>query len=78
MGNDLAAEAYFRRGEIYYALSRKVKLKLPLKKMRAHLKTKVRFFKQAQRSFRRIKRSRGILGHRCGDETGRAVRTILS
>ncbi|MEE2786627.1 MAG: tetratricopeptide repeat protein [Myxococcota bacterium] len=51
IGNDLAAEAYFRRGEIYYALNRKVPLKLPLAQMRADLKAKVRFFKHAQKSF---------------------------
>ena len=51
VGNDLAAEAYFRRGEIYYALNRRVPLKLPLAKMRDDLKAKVRFFKHAQKSF---------------------------
>lgn len=50
-GNDIFAEANFRRGEIYQGLSRGVHLKLPVEKMQADLRDKVRYFRQAQNSF---------------------------
>ncbi|MCA9538501.1 MAG: tetratricopeptide repeat protein [Myxococcales bacterium] len=50
-GNDLLAEAHFRRGELYQRLSHKVPLKLPLPRMKDDLAEKVRFFRQAQASF---------------------------
>ncbi len=50
-GNDLFAEAHFRRAEIYEHLMKQVRFKLPLKSMRGDLKEKARFLRQAQRSF---------------------------
>lgn len=50
-GNPLYAEAHFRRGEVYEALFRKVKLKLPIEQMKVDLQDKVRFFRQAQASY---------------------------
>lgn len=50
-GNELFAEAHFRRGEIYQRLSHKVPLKLPIAKMKNELGEKVRFFKQARDSY---------------------------
>ncbi len=50
-GNDLFAEAHFRRGEIYQGLSHTVHLKLPMKKMKDDLQDKIRFFKRAQASY---------------------------
>lgn len=50
-GNDLLAEVYFRRAEIYQGLSHKVGLKLPVENMKGALADKVRFFRQAQNSY---------------------------
>ncbi|MEE2757115.1 MAG: tetratricopeptide repeat protein [Myxococcota bacterium] len=51
IGNDLAAECHYRKGEIYGALSSKVSLKLPLKSMQGDLQSKIRFFRQSQSSY---------------------------
>lgn len=50
-GSEIMAEAHFRRGEVYQRLSHHVALKLPVKKMKADLADKVRFFRQAQDSY---------------------------
>ena len=50
-GNDIFAEAHFRRGEIYQDLCGEVQLKLPLETMKNSLAEKVRFFRQSQRSY---------------------------
>ena len=51
IGNDLAAECHYRKGEIYGELSSKVRLKLPLKSMEGDLQSKIRFFRQSQSSY---------------------------
>jgi tetratricopeptide (TPR) repeat protein len=51
MGNELAAEAHFRRGEIYQKMCREVSLKLPVESMKDDLAEKVRYFRQSQASF---------------------------
>lgn len=50
-GNELVAEAHFRRGEIYQRMSREVVLKLPVESMKDDLAEKVRYFRQSQNSF---------------------------
>ncbi len=50
-GNDIFAEAHFRRGEIYQGLCHGMQLKLPLETMKNDLEEKVRYFRQAQRSY---------------------------
>ncbi len=50
-GNELFAEAHFRRGEIYQGLSHRVHLKLPVRNMKDDLRDKIRFFRQAQSSY---------------------------
>jgi tetratricopeptide (TPR) repeat protein len=50
-GNQLMAEIFFRRAEIYQGLSKKVGLKLPVENMKGALADKVRFFRQAQNSY---------------------------
>lgn len=50
-GNELAAEAHFRRGEIYQRMCREVILKLPVESMKDDLAEKVRYFRQSQNSF---------------------------
>lgn len=50
-GNELAAEAHFRRGEIYERLFEDVPLRLPVERMESDLADKVKFFRQAQHSF---------------------------
>ncbi|MCA9525097.1 MAG: hypothetical protein KC549_02225 [Myxococcales bacterium] len=50
-GNELFAEAHFRRGEIYQRLAHAVRLKLPVQSMKGDLAAKVRFFRQAQASY---------------------------
>ncbi len=50
-GNDLYAEAHYRRAEIYQALSHGVRLVLPISGMRDRLANKVKFFRQAQSSY---------------------------
>lgn len=50
-GSDIFAEAYFRRGELYQNLFTDVPLRLPVERMRADLKEKVRFFRQSQSSY---------------------------
>jgi tetratricopeptide (TPR) repeat protein len=50
-GNDLAAEAHYRRGEAYFELNKNVGLKLPLDRMKDDLAAKSRFFRQAQSSY---------------------------
>lgn len=50
-GNDLAAEAHFRRGEIYQRMCREVVLKLPVESMQDDLAEKARYFRQSQTSF---------------------------
>jgi tetratricopeptide (TPR) repeat protein len=47
-GNELLAETYFRRGELYQRLSHDVLLKLPLAKMQTDLKAKARLFRKSQ------------------------------
>ena len=51
VGNDLAAECHYRKGEIYGVLSSKVRLRLPLKSMEGDLQSKIRFFRQSQSSY---------------------------
>ncbi len=51
MNNELAAEAHFRRGEIYQRMCREVTLKLPVESMKDDLAEKARFFRQSQASF---------------------------
>ena len=50
-GNDLFAEAHFRRGEIYQDMCHEIQLKLPLETMKTDLEEKVRLFRQSQRSY---------------------------
>lgn len=50
-GNELYAEAHFRRAEIYQRLAHGVRLKLPVESMQGGLAGKVRFFRQAQQSY---------------------------
>ncbi|MCA9560678.1 MAG: tetratricopeptide repeat protein [Myxococcales bacterium] len=50
-GNDLLAEAHFRRAEIYQRLTHDVGLKLPVASMKGDLADKVKFFRQAQSSY---------------------------
>ena len=51
IGNDIAAECHYRKGDIYGELSRDVKLKLPLENMESDLQAKIRFFRQSQSSY---------------------------
>ena len=51
LGNDIAAECHYRKGDIYGELSRDVKLKLPLENMESDLQAKIRFFRQSQSSY---------------------------
>ena len=50
-GNDVFAEAHFRRAEIYQRLAHGVHLKLPVESMKGDLAGKVRFFRQSQQSY---------------------------
>ncbi len=50
-GSDLAAEAHYRRGQVYFELNKNVGLKLPLERMKTDLAAKSRFFRQSQSSF---------------------------
>ncbi len=50
-GNDLLAEAHFRRAEIYQRLTHEVGLKLPVASMKGDLADKVKFFRQSQSSY---------------------------
>ena len=50
-GNEILAEAQFRRGEIYQNLAHGVPLALPMESMEKDLAEKVRFFRQSQRGY---------------------------
>jgi tetratricopeptide (TPR) repeat protein len=50
-GNELAAEANFRRAEIYERLCAGVHLKLPVESMQGDLHDKAKYFRQAQHSY---------------------------
>jgi tetratricopeptide (TPR) repeat protein len=46
-GNELMAEIYFQRAEIYKAISNQFELKMPLERMKRAFSDKVRFFRKA-------------------------------
>ena len=50
-GSALAAEAWFRRGELYGQLMTGIQFKLPKERMKSDLRKKMLFFRKSQRSY---------------------------